>query len=174
MSFFIVFGLWGKHCGILAQKLQKVYQKCNLCLQKIQEELGTFDRFAKTALYLYESDFWLNCFFMNFLSFVNVFRLWAENFATLAQKLQRSCQKCILLEQQNFSRKVCFLKKIFSYTNFSSFDEKLCGHLSESVPPDLKNCFLHPFRGSLCITISFSSRKLTPTNGLWGKMFGIL
>ena len=34
MSIFTVLGLWGKHCGILAQKLQKVYQKGNLCEKK--------------------------------------------------------------------------------------------------------------------------------------------
>ena len=33
MSFFTVFGLWGKDSGTLAQKSQKVCQKCNLCLQ---------------------------------------------------------------------------------------------------------------------------------------------
>ena len=66
------------------------------------------------------------------------------------------------------------MKKVFTFTIFSSFDEKLGGLLSESLPPDLKNCFLHSFRGSSCsITSSFSSRKFTPTNGLWGQMFGI-
>ena len=34
MSNFTVFGLWGKHCGILAQKLSKVCQNSNLWVQK--------------------------------------------------------------------------------------------------------------------------------------------
>ena len=158
------------HFGAKASKsLSKVQFICT----KNSKRIRTFGRFNKAALYLSEWDFWLSYFLINFLSFVNVFRVWSDNSTTLAQELQRSCQKCIILEQQNFSRKVLFLKRIFTFTNFSSFDQKLCGHLSESVPPDLKNCFLHPFRGSFCITISFSSRKLTPTNGLWGKMFGI-
>ena len=94
--------------------------------------------------------------------------------ATLAQKLQRSCQKCILLEQQYFSRKVCFLKKINIFTIFSGSDETLCRLLPESLPTVLKNWFLHSFSESFCVTLSFSSRKFTPTNGLWGKMFEIL
>ena len=169
-----VFGPWGNYSDVLAEKLQKVCQKCNLYVQKIQRELRTFGRFVKTALYLSEWDFWLNYFSMNFLSFVNVFRLWAENSATLAQKLQRSCQKCILLEQQNFSRKDCFLKKLFTFTIFSSFDGKLRRLLPEILPPALKNCFPHSFSGSSCVKLSFSSRKILPTNGLWGKMFEIL
>ena len=47
----------------------------------------TFVRFVKTALYLSEWDFWLNCFFYEFFSFVTVFRLWAEHSASLSQKL---------------------------------------------------------------------------------------
>ena len=103
---------------------------------------------------------------MNFLSFFTIFRLWEEHSATLAQKLWKSCQICILLEQQNFSRKVCFLKKIFT---FSSFDEKLCRLPPESLPPGLKNCFLHPFSGFSCITLPFPSRKFTVTNNFDGK-----
>ena len=113
-------------------------------------------------------------FSMSFLSFFAVFRLWEEHSATLAQKRKRSCQKCILLEQQNFSRKVCFLKKIFTFRIFPSFDEKLCELLSEGVLPDLKNCSLQSFRGSSGIILSYSSRKFTPADGFWGKSFGVL
>ena len=112
-------------------------------------------------------------FSMNLSRFVTIFRLWAECSVKLLQKLERSCQKCLLLEQQNFSRKLCFLKKKFTFTIFSSFDVKLRRLLSENLPPGLKNCFLHSFKGSSCITLSFSSRNFTPTNGLWGEKIGI-
>ena len=73
---------------------------------------------------------------------------------------------CILLEQQNFSEKVCFLKKIFT---FSSFDEKLCRLPPEGLPPGLKNCFLHSFSGFSCIKLPFPSRKFTVTNNFERK-----
>ena len=73
---------------------------------------------------------------------------------------------CILLEHQNFSEKVCFLKKIFT---FSSFDEKLCRLPPENLPPNLKKCFLHSFSGFSCITLPFPSRKITVTNNFEGK-----
>ena len=81
-------------------------------------------------------------FSRNFLSFVTVFRLWAVHSSTLARKLWKSCRRRILLEKQVF-----WGKFVFTFTNFSRFDEKLCGRLSESLPPYLKNCFLHSFRG---------------------------
>ena len=64
-----------------------------------------------------------------FLSFFAVFRLWEEHSAKLAQNLRKIGQNCTLLELQNFSRKICFLKKILTFTIFSSFDQKLCGRL---------------------------------------------
>ena len=47
----------------------------------------TFGMFVKTALYVSEWDFWLNCFIFEFFEFFTVFRLWEEHSATLAQKL---------------------------------------------------------------------------------------
>ena len=44
LSFSTVFGLWGKYSGILAQKLQKVCQNCNLCVQKISLENFIFEK----------------------------------------------------------------------------------------------------------------------------------
>ena len=133
----------------------------------------TFGRFVKTALYLSQWDFWVN-FFFEFNEFLHSFPTVSRTFCNIGVKPLEKLPKLHFTWTTNFLRKVCFLKKIFTFTFFSSYDEKLCGHLSESVPPDLKNCFLHPFRGSSCLKLSFSSRKLTPTNGLSGKMFGIL
>ena len=134
----------------------------------------TFGRFIKTALFESEWDFWLNCFFYEFFDFRLCFPTVSRTFFNIGAKVLEKLSKVHSTWTTNFSRKVCFLKKIFTFTNFSSFDEKLCGFLSECVRPVLKNCFLHSFRGSSCITLSFFSRKLTPTNGLWGKMFGVL
>ena len=46
--------------------------------------------------------FLIEFFSMNFLSFVTVFRLWAEHTSTMAQKLWKSCRRRLLLEQQVF------------------------------------------------------------------------
>ena len=134
----------------------------------------TSGMFVKTALFVSEWDFRLNCFFYDFFEFCHCFPTVNRTFFNIGPKTLRKLSKAHSVWTTNFLRKVCFLKKIFTFTSFSSFDEKLCGHLSENVQPHLKKCFLHPFRGSSCITLSISSRKLTPTNGLWGKMFGIL
>ena len=141
MSFLTVFGPWGNYSGILAQKLQKVCQKCSLYVPKNSRRITTFGRFVKTALYLSEWDFWLSFFLINFLSFVNVFWLWSEKSTTLAQELQRSCQKCILLEQQNFSRKDCFLKKLFTFTIFSSLMENSADFCQKGFAPIWKTAF---------------------------------
>ena len=132
----------------------------------------TFGSFVKTALYLSEWDFFYwTVSSMNFLSFFTIFRLWEKHCATLAQKHWKSCQMCILLEQQNFSRRVCFLKKIIT---FSSFDKKLCRLPPESLPPGLKNCFLLSFSGFSCITLPFPSRKFTVTNNFEGKCLEVV
>ena len=134
----------------------------------------TSGRFVKTAFYVSKWDFRLNCFFYEFFEFGLCFPTVNRLFFNIGPKTLGKLSKAHSVWTRNFLRNVCFLKKLFTFTSFSSFDEKLCGHLSESVPPYLKKCFRHPFRGSSCITLSISSRKLTPTNGLWGKMFGSL
>ena len=134
----------------------------------------TFGRFIETELFVSEWDFWLNCFFYEFFEFRPCFPTVNRTFFNIDPKTLGKLSKAHSTWTTFFLRKVCFLKKIFTFTNFSSFDEKLCEHLSVKIPPGLKNCFLHPFRGSSCITLSFFSRKLTATNGLCGKMFGTL
>ena len=139
----------------------------------------TFGRFVKTALYVSEWEFWLNCFLYEFFEFLHCFPTVGRTFFNIGTKTLENFrevvkQSCILLGQQNVSRKVCFFNKIFTFTILLSFDENLCRLLSESVPPDLNKCFQHSFRGSCCITLSFSSKKCTPTNGIWGKLFGLL
>ena len=170
---------WQK-CRVIEKFWVRLYfssDKIHVFLRKLREKVfGVRYELQAGSLKLHfmcpNENFERSVFSMNFLSLFTVFRLWAEISATLTQKIQRGCQKCILLEQQNFLRKVWFLKNINTFTIFSSFDEKLCRILPESLPPALKNCFLHSSSGSSCITWSLSSRKLTPTNGFWGKIFG--
>ena len=131
-------------------------------------------RFVKTALYVSEWDVWLNCFFYEFFEFRHCFPTVSRAFFNLGAKTLEKLSKAHSTWTTSFLRKVCVLKIIFTFTNFSSFDERLCGNLSESVPADWNNCFLHSFKGSSCITIFVSPRKITPTNGLWGKMFRTL
>ena len=141
MSFLTVFGPWRNYSAILAQKLPKVYKKCNLCVQKTQGELRTFDRFVKTALYLSEWDFWMNIFFMNFLSFVTVSRLLLEHSATLAQKLWKSCQRCILLEQQIFWGKFVFWRKYLLVQIFRVLMKNSANICRKVFCPDWKTAF---------------------------------
>ena len=147
MSFLTVFGAWGYYSGILAQKLQKVYQKCNLCVQKLQGELGTFDRFVKTALYLSEWDFWLNCFLWIFWD--------SSMFSDCGQKILQHWQRkfrevvksAFYLNNRTFRGKFVFWRKSLLLQIFRVLMKKTRELLSERVPPDLKNCFLHSFRG---------------------------
>ena len=125
----------------MAQNLQKVYKKCNLCVQKIQGEVRTFERFVKTALYLSEWDFWMNFIFMNFLSFVTVSRLLLEHSATLAQKLWESCQRCILLEQQIFWGKFVFWRKYLLLQIFRVLMKNSANICRKVFRPDWKTAF---------------------------------
>ena len=134
----------------------------------------TFGRFVKNALYVSEWDFWLNCFFREFFEFRHCSPTVGRTFCNIGAKTLEKLSKVLSTWTTNFSRKVCFLKKIFTFAVFSRFDVKLCGLLSESLPHGLKNCFPHSFRGSSWITLSFSSRKFSPTNWLWWKRFEIL
>ena len=132
----------------------------------------TFDGFVRTAFYVSEKDFWVNCFFYEFLSFFIAFWLWEEHSATLAQKIWKICQNCILLEQKNFSGKLCFGEKktyIYKFFELCLTSLPICGLLSKNLPNCLKNSFLHLFRRTSCITLSFSSRKCTLTNGICEK-----
>ena len=106
---------------------------------------------------------------LNFLSFLlfsdcgkNILQHWRKNFRKIVKG-------AFYLNNNTFRGKFVILKKILTFTIFSSFDEKLCGLLSEILPRGLKNCFPHSFGGSSCITLSLSSRKLTPTNNFEWK-----
>ena len=140
MSFLTVFEPWGSYSAILAQTLQKVYKKCNLCVQKIQGQLRTSGRFVKTALFVSEWDFWLNCFFYEFFEFRHCFPTVNGTFFNIDPKTLGKLSKAHSTWTTIFLRKVCFLKKIFTFTNFSSFDEKLCKQLKK-FRPGLKTAF---------------------------------
>ena len=101
----------------------------------------TSGRFVKTALYVSEWDLWLNYFFYDFFEFCHCFPTVNRTFFNIGPKTLRKLSKAHSVWTTNFLRKVCFLKKIFTFTSFSSFDEKLCGHLSENVQPHLKSAF---------------------------------
>ena len=198
MSFFTVFGLWGKNSGLLAQKLQKDCPNCNLCVQKFSVEnlipektftifsstdqkfcglcqqmlskrkffskviffLGknsclpteveregfwcavrTSGRFVKTALYVSEWDVWLNCFFYEIFEFRHCFPNVGRTFGNIGAKISEKLSKVHSTWTTNFSRKVCFLKKIFTLTNLASSREKICRILSESLRPVRKTTF---------------------------------
>ena len=64
MSIFTVFGVWGKHCGILAQKLREVCQNCNFCVQKVYVEILIFEE-----------------------KLLQIFRVLIKNFADFCQKM---------------------------------------------------------------------------------------
>ena len=160
----------GENCGIGFFSSEK-----NSCLPTEVEGEGnwcsvrTFSRFVKTALYVSEWDFWLNCFFYVFFEFRHFFltmgRTVANNGAKTLEKLSEvpSTWTTKLLEESVF-----FEENIYFYNIF----EFWCKTLQTSVgklSAGLKNCFQHSFRGASCITLSFSSRNFTPTNGLWRK-----
>ena len=71
------------------------------------------------------------------------------------RKFRKFVKTAFYLNKKTFSRKLCFVKKRLTLTNFSSFVNKFCGILSENLPNGLKNSFLHLIRQTFCITLSF-------------------
>ena len=138
---------------VFGMNFRQVRKKCSLCV---------WMRFL-VELFFYE-------FFESRHCFPTVGRTFCNNGEKTLEKLS----KVHSTWTKDFSRKVWFLKKKFTFTIFSSFDENPCGLPSQSVPPDLENCFLHSLRGSSGIKLSICSRNFTLTNGLWWKTFGIL
>ena len=188
-NFYIFFEYWsiilrtfGKKCWVGENFWVRLFfssGKIHVFLRKLREKVffvfgKNFRQVRQKGTFVPEWDFWVNCFFYEFFEFLHCFPTVGRTFCNIGAKSVEKLSKVHSTWPTNFSRKVCFLKKIFTFRNVSSFDEKLCELLSEAVPVDLKNCSLHSFRGSSSITLTFSSRNFTPTNGLWGKKIGIL
>ena len=132
-----------------------------------------FDGFVKTAFNVSRGDFRANCFFYDFFQLLDCFLTVERTFCNLGFKFFEYLLKLLYTWATKLLRKICFLKKILTFIIFSRFDQKVCGHLSTNLPTASKTCFLHLFRWSSCITLSFSLRKFTHTKGLWGKIFVI-
>ena len=169
-KFLVAFRLWGKHFEFF---VELIWLGCQNCFQLSRDTFGRvvfwkkflwivcffwtpgtnfldfrrklFNRFVKIAFYVSRGGNWLDCFFYEFFWVSSLFSDCAKNLLQHWRKIfKKISQNCILLEQQNFSRKICFfciLKKIITFTIFSSFDQKLCGRLQES----LTNCFSYEF-----------------------------
>ena len=82
----------------------------------------TSGRFVKTALFVSEWDVWLNCFLYEFFEFRHCFPTVSKTFYTIDAKTLEKLSKVHSTWTPNFSRKVCFLKKNFTFINFSNFD----------------------------------------------------
>ena len=215
MTFFTVFGLWGKYSGRLAQKIQEDCQNCILRVRKSflgrfwylkKETFPNFSSFSQKlcgllsktsppgfkkcvsglsretfsvrisfpskkimsfygiwgrmflmfgkifhqvrqnctlSLYVSEGDFWVNCFFYDFFWVSSLFSDCGKNILQHWPKIFGKCVKTLFYWNNKFFEENCFLKKILTFKVFSSFDQKLCGRLQESLPPGFKNCLLH-------------------------------
>ena len=152
MSFYAI---WGRMFLVFGKIFQQVRQNCTL------------------SLYVSEGDFWVNCFFYEFFWVSALFSDCAKNILQHWRKISIKCVKTVFYLYNKFFDEHFFSEEKTYSTFFSNFDRKIWGLLSENLPTSLKLCFLHLFRGSSCITSSFSLRKFTLTNGLWGKIFVI-
>ena len=158
----------------MAQKLQKVYQKCNLCVQKLQGELGTFDRFVKTALYLSEWDFWLNCFFLWIFWDSSLFPDCGQKILQhWRRKIREVVESAFYLNNRTFRGKFVFWRKSLLLQIFWVLMKKSADFCRKSSAR-FEKLLSTLIQGYSWIPLSFSSRKFTPTNGLWGKTFGNL
>ena len=146
------YGSWGRRFLEFGKEFRQVRQNCILCVGR---------RVLSELFFLWI--FWVSSLFSDCGN--NNLQHWRKNFA--------NCVKTVFYLYNKFFEEHFFSEEKTYSTFFSNFDRKIWGLLSENLPTSLKLCFLHLFRGSSCITLSFSLRKFTLTNGLWRKMIGI-
>ena len=145
-------GSWGRRFLVFGKNYLQVRQNCTLCVRM---------RCLIELFFLWI--FWVSSLFSDCEQ--NILHHWRKNFGKVV--------KGAFYLNNKFFEESLFSEDNKDFYKFFEIWWKICGLLSESVPPDLKNCFLHSFGGSSSIILSFSSRKLTPTNGLWGNLFGM-
>ena len=107
--------------------------------------------------------FWVSSLFSNCGR--NILQHWRKNFREVVKS-------AFYLNNKTFRGKFVFWRKYSLSQVFRVLMKNSANFCRKAFCPIWKTS-LQSFRGSSGITLSFSSREFTPTNGFWGKRFGI-